>query len=335
MSILELSKLSGVSTATVSRVLNGNPQVSPASVVAVQKAVAAIGYTTMHRYRRKPKAGEARLTGQSGNVALLFPDSIDYAMRTPLAGRFMHGITQVLMSRHLNMLCTLLHPNGDMPLCISQRQVDGVIIRGAVPVVEPFEAKLLGLPAVWLLELPEIPSRADQVLEDTLAIGQMAARYLLGKGCRSLAVANPEPDHPCYRPRTEAFVNAARAAGADVKILLGGTPWELADRFVALRPRPMGVFVPFADAEAVQFYRRLSDGGVKPGKDLWWIGTCYDVNTPAMLDPALPNIDIRPEAMAGAAAEMLLWRMRHPSDPRRRLMIAPELVDPAGRTAKK
>ena len=330
MSITEISKLSGVSIATVSRVLNRNPQVSPASVVAVQQAVARIGYTPQHRYRRRPKGGDTRTSLHSGNIALLFPDSSDRAMRTPLSGRFMHGVTDALMPKHLNMLCTPLQANGELPLCISQRQVDGVIVRGSVP-VSHFEAQLKPLPVVWLLEMPEIPSHGDQVLEDTEAIGQMGARYLLGRGNTNLVVINCFPQHPCYQRRTEAFAAAVRRAGREVHVLLGGTPHEMADRFLALEPKADGLFIPLGDLETMAIYRRLVDAGRRPGVDIGWIATCYDTMNLNALDPLLPNIDIRAEAMASAAAETLLWRIRHPNDPQRRLMIAPALVEGSAR----
>jgi LacI family repressor for deo operon, udp, cdd, tsx, nupC, and nupG len=330
MSVSEISKLSGVSIATVSRVLNRNPQVSPASVAAVQQAAARIGYTPQQRYRRRPRPGALGIGPRSGNIALLFPDSWDYAMRTPLSGRFMHGVTEALMPKHLNMLCTPLQASGDLPLCISQRQVDGVIVRGAVPVAH-LESKLKDLPVVWLLETPEIPSIGDQVLEDTSAIGQMAAKYLLDRGGRNFVVVNHLPDHPCYQRRTDAFASAARRAGADVQVLLNDTPIKLADRILDLSPRPAGLFVPFADQETMLLYRRLLERGVRPGADIDWVGTCYDTQSLSALYPMLANIDIRAEALAQAAAEMLLWRLRHPGDPQRRLMISPTLVQGAAK----
>jgi DNA-binding LacI/PurR family transcriptional regulator len=46
------------------------------------------------------------------------------------------------------------------------------------------------------------------------------------------------------------------------------------------------------------------------------------------LDPSLPNIDIRANEIGRVAVETLLWRIRHPEDHRRCILIEPRLVEP-------
>jgi LacI family transcriptional regulator len=331
MSIVQVSKAAGVSIATVSRVINKNPQVSPASVEAVHKAMERIGYTPpppSQRYRGRPRKDAGHSGVQHGNVALLFPDHRDQAMRTALSGRLMHGVNEALMPKHLNMLATVLQADGEVPLCINRKQIDGVVVRGSVD-ISFLVPKLKALPCVWLLELPEVPQYGDQALEDNAAVAQTALRYLLNQGHRHVAVLNHDPLHPCYQPRTASFVAAARRSGAQVEVLEGRPSEELAREFLAMHPRPTGIFLPAPDDHLVAIYRVLAAAGVQPGKDVGWIGCSYDPPRLAALDPDLANVDIRPEEIGRAGVELLLWRLRHPRDPQRRLMIAPRLVDHA------
>jgi len=329
MSILEVSKLAGVSIATVSRVINKNPQVSPVSVEAVRQAMERIGYTPPppnQRYRGRPRKDVGRSGVQHGNIAVLFPDHRHQAMQTALSGRLMHGVTEVLIPRHLNMLATILQADGEVPLCIARKLVDGVIVRGSVDVTS-LVPKLANIPRVWLLELPDVPAVGDQVFEDSTAIGRSAARYLIGHGHRHLAVINPDPSHPCYSPRADAFAREAQRSGVTVEMILGLTPEEAVARTLHLKPRPDGLFLPVPDPDLIPVYRALVAHGIQPGKDIGWIGCSYDPARLAALDPNLANIDIRAEEIARVGAEMLLWRLRHPSEPQRRLMIAPQIVE--------
>ena len=104
-------------------------------------------------------------------------------------------------------------------------------------------------------------------------------------------------------------------------------PQEAVEQILAPRRRPDGLFLPGSESEVSAIYRDLLARGTQPGKDIGWISCSYDLPHIAALDPALANIDIRAEKIARAAVEMLLWRFQHPTEPQRRLMIAPRLVE--------
>ena len=57
MSITRVAKLAGVSSSTVSRVINRHPRVAPETALSVQKAMQQLGYTPSAR-RPGPTLGE-------------------------------------------------------------------------------------------------------------------------------------------------------------------------------------------------------------------------------------------------------------------------------------
>ncbi len=337
MTIVDVSKAAGVSIATVSRVINGHTTVAPTTVAAVERAMALLGYIPPPAERRFRRNGRMKAgTGaRHGNMALLFPDTHDVALRTPLSGRLMHGVNEVLASEGYGMLVTPLVEDDRLPPCIVNRKVDAVIVRGATQVSHVM-ASLRGHVCVWMLELPQPPEHGDQVLEDTTAIGRLAMRYLRDRGCRSVAAVNHMPSHPCYGPRIDAFAKAAAEAGmpadifsdaVSVEALVGRAMNAWRAQSPADRGSPFGLFVPAPYEVVTTAYRALVAGGMKVGRDVHLIPCDYDPPRLAALDHGLPNIDIQPEVIARAAAEMLIWRMKHLRDPQRRLMIAPQLVE--------
>jgi LacI family transcriptional regulator len=345
MSVQLVSKEAGVSIATVSRVINHSRSVTPETVEVVRKAMARIGYIpppVEKRQRRRSYSTSTPVGITRGNVALLFPDVDNRALRTALSGRFMHGVGEVLRARSVNLIVTPLAEGFVSPPCIRDGQVDAVIVRtagGRAP--EQLLPALQGLPVVWLLD-GEMPARGDQIAEDNASIGKMAVRYLASRGCKRVACINSQGLHYSYRSRCDWFSIEARRAGlpcheyirhdAPEVALTRAEVWEphlvaLVDQLLATEPRPDGLFIPLPDDMITVIYRTLVDRGLRIGKDITLISCSYDPPRLATLDARLANIDIQAEAMGRAAVETLLWRLRHANEPQRRVMVLPSLVE--------
>ncbi len=339
MSVYLVSKEAGVSVATVSRVINHSRNVSPEAITAVRDAMKRVGYVPppVEKRQRRRRSGLPGIT--SGNIALLFPDVDNRALRTALSGRFMHGAGEVLRASGLNMIVTPLAEGFTVPPCIRDGQVDAVIIRGTdgrhqlIP--------MLGkLPCVWLLDA-DAPARGDHVLEDNATVAQLAVQHFTARGCRRVAVVNPFGLHYGYRARSDWFALRSRRAGLacdeyvhldqpEVSILKPDV-WRplllsLIDRILAAPNRPDGIFLPFPDDHIAVCHRALADAGLRVGVNLEMVCCSYDPPRLATLDPAITNIDIQPEAMGRAAVETLLWRMRHLNEPQRRVMVLPSMI---------
>lgn len=323
MSIAEVSRLAGVSIATVSRVVNNHPAVAPATADAVRRVMRQVNYTIPMR-RRRHNAARSGLTNNA--VALLFPDPSAVAMKTVLSGRLSHGINQALAELNVSFVVSSLSDWDRMPACIENRSVDGVIIRGTVP-IEQLLPLIEPLKCVTVFESMKQPSIGDQVIDDSALIGEMAAHYLIERGARQLYCLSHDPLHPAYTARSDAFVRAARFAGVEVKALSAAIPHrELVDAFLSASPTPDGLFVAGDDRDASEFFNLLSGRGLAARRDYQFICTAYDPARITALDPQLDYIDIQPEEIGRAAVELLMWRFKHPSAPRQRRLISPALV---------
>jgi LacI family transcriptional regulator len=327
VSLVEVSRVSGVSKSTVSRVLNRDPRVSPGAAAAVAEAIAKLGYSKPVGVGRPRRQTDGR---SRGTVALLFPDTNPAALRTVLSARLIHGIEEAFRQRGMALVVSGLPSAEKLPAVIEQRQVDGVLIRGtaAEPGRRALAAGLGRLPCVMIFApRGKAPTEWDQVLEDNEQIGELAVSYLLGRGRKRLGFLNQLPEHPSFRTRLRSYVEHANAAGVEVRSVLSAT--ETAGAMVGrmLEDGVDGLFVPGSDDSVVAVYRAIVERGRKVGRDLDLISCNNDQTRLATLDPGLANIDIQAEAIGRAAVDMLMWRLRHPKDPPRRMSVAPALVE--------
>lgn len=202
--ITEVARRAGVSTATVSRVLNGK-KVAPGYVAAVQVAVAELGYSpdrTARSLRRRC----------SDVVALVLPD-IENPFFTALA----RGVEDVAQDAGFSVvLC-----NSDDDPVKEARYLDiavgdnmaGVILAPAT--ATPVLGGLLERGrAVVVVDRP-VPDLVDQVCLDNVALGREATTRLLRAGHRRIACITGPTGLSTADDRAEGWRQAMTAAGLE------------------------------------------------------------------------------------------------------------------------
>jgi len=325
-SIIDVAREAKVSTATVSRVMNHNPQVNPALVELVRKAMETTGYKPPE-VRRKGRPRKSLTSLSSGVVAVIFPDFSRAAIRTPLSARLIHGIEETLRELNLTMVVTSITENEKLPRIVDKRLVDGVIIRAGYR-DEKLPPEVLKLPHVYMLKPSGVNADgSDCAFDDNTVIGAMALRYLVNSGCGSLSLINIIPGHPSFESRIRSFQLEAAESGRDVRVVSSTEPIEeVVNRAIAGQRKPYGIFVPGSDGEVTTTYHSLAARGLKLGEDMHFICCVNDIHRLEALDRRLVNIDIQAEAIGRAAVELLIWRLRHPDEPKRCLIVAPKFV---------
>jgi LacI family transcriptional regulator len=329
-SIVDVAREAKVSTATVSRVINRNPQVNAALVDLVRKAMDKTGYTAPE-VRRKGRPRKSVTGLRTGVVAVVFPDSSRAAIRTPLSARLIHGIEEALREMDLTMVVTGIAENGRLPATLDKRLVDGIIVRSGFR-DEVLATEVLKLPHVIMLQPRHLLiGREDSVQDDNTVIGAMAFRFLADRRSGSFSVINLIPEHPAFASRIRYFDIEAAADGKAIRVAsMKGSVEEAVEQALANQAKPYGIFVPGSDGEVTQVYHALEARGLKLGEDMHFICCVNDIHRLEALDRRLVSIDIQAEAIGRAAVELLIWRLRHPAEPRRRVTISPVYlpVDP-------
>ncbi len=339
MSMVEVAKLAGVSHATVSRVINGRSDVSPASVQRVREAMRELRYVPPAKRRGpKPKASGVR----TGNIGVLFVSETPTLAASPIAARVLHAIEQEAAAHGFSVMFSQVTSAGSLPQSVVAGRVDGLLMYGPPPSPN-VRQKLSRYPAcVWLLsQRRQRGYWGDRVSPDNHKIGEMACRYLIDRGHERIAAVDCDPGHFGFSARTEGFEEAAREAGVFFKTLSTGSNIEdrappsesgrtsfdeLVDQLVATPgTMPTGLFVP-RDLLTIQMYRALRRRGIQPGRDIE-IVSCDNIPALDALDPRPTSIDVRPEEIGRRAVEQLVSRINDRNAPLNvTTMVEPRLV---------
>ena len=334
MSLSRIAKLSGFSTSTVSRVINNDPRISDATAERIRESIAKVGYVP------KPAPARGRRAGlRTGSVAVV--ECGNHAYGASFNYQIERGAATRLAQHGLNMILVYVEDD-TMPHCFARREVDGVIVMSGEPSGAIAE-RILDFPSVWVVSRQT--ATGSYVVGGHDTGGRLAAQYLLDKGHRKLAFLNPWPSHPAFQARADGFEFAAGKAGASVRLIvpeprqpmctcdadmldfdrIEGCMALLVDRWLAMDPRPSGVFVP-TDMLTAVLYRLLGKRKIQPGRDLHVISANNEEPYLAGLYPRPATIDIGSRRIGESAVDQLLLRIQNPAETRGLRMIVEPIV---------
>ncbi|WP_296425738.1 substrate-binding domain-containing protein [Yoonia sp.] len=126
MNLKELSQNLGLSQTTVSRALNGYPEVSAATRQRVEQAA------RQHNYRPSTRA-KGLATGQALAIGHVIPMSTKHEMVNPVFGDFIAGAGETYSRHGYEMILSIVDDANEEQIyrgLKSRRAVDGVIVHG-------------------------------------------------------------------------------------------------------------------------------------------------------------------------------------------------------------
>ena len=339
MSIHKVADIAGVSASTVSRVINNNPRVAPATVDVVRKAMEKLGYTPSDR-RPGPKPQSHRV-GTATVAFLVLGTSPDRA--TPAFQDLLYGVSTGASQLDTDLIFGHVPDVEHLPVRLLDKKVDGLLLHGATP-TGLLRERLQSIPTVWLMGNRRRPEWGDQVMPDGYSIGETAAKFLLSKGHRDLVFLNLDSGHWPFRLYGHGFSVAAEDAQATLHVIkhtphTTGGYWRkhsqeavdhVVDEFMKLSPRPTGIFVA-DDMQVALLQPALQARGVVIESGKTDVVSCNNERPYLVgLNPIPTEIDFRAGAIGRRGIEHLLWRLEH-SDITERIVttIEPHLVQAA------
>ena len=343
MSIREVAQLAGVSTSTVSRVINDRPNVASETVASVKRAIGQLNLSPIPRRSvTRHRTGGVR----TATIAFLVFGTSG-SSPAPAFEKLLRGVSSATSSNDLSLIFSFVSDPTELPPRITDRRVDGLLLHGERPATS-VQQRLRSMPTVWLMANRQRPLWGDQVMPDNTGIGELAARYLLERGHKHVAYLSSGFGSWSFEIRSLAFCIAIQDAGGKVEVLEGGdvghrelwssegltlTGEALVDRLVNLNPRPTAIFVsedkllPVVDAAIAR--RGIRCGPKSTGATIELISCNNERPHLSGLHSAPPTIDIRAESIGARGVEHLMWRLRHTDVPERiRTMVEPVLVVP-------
>jgi DNA-binding LacI/PurR family transcriptional regulator len=322
MSITRVAKLAGVSSSTVSRVINNHPRVAPNTERSVRKAMEELGYAPSDR-RPGPKS-QARIRAETKNIAF-FVFGASNSRSAPGFSGLLRGVSMGATESNLDLTFNYVPDPDQLPARILNQGIDGVLLHGTRPGPD-VEWRLRKIPAVWLMGNRRRPEWGDQVMPDCYEVGHLAAEYLIKGGHQHLAFLNLDSSHWSFRQYCLAFTSTVVDKGLTAVSLeqprdTSTDYWgehsdssrdAIVARFMALSPRPTGIFVA-DNLQVATLQPALQKAGIEIGPGASQIISCNNEKPYlAALFPRPAVIDIRVESIGRRGVEQLVWRMCHP-----------------------
>ncbi|PRY40376.1 LacI family DNA-binding transcriptional regulator [Umezawaea tangerina] len=327
----DVARLAGVSHQTVSRVLNGHPNVREQTRNRVRAAISELGY-------RPNRAAKALVTGRSQVLGVVAQNSTLYGPASLLVA-FEHAAAEAGFTVSVGNVSVLdRHSIGRAVEQHLDQRVAGIVV---IAPVESANEALEHLPAdVPLVTIDGDPSRpAALVTVDQAAGARDATKFLLDAGHSTVWHVSGPNDWFDSTGRVQGWRDALTAAGVEVPPVVPAD-WTAASGYragqmLARMPEVTAVFAA-NDHLALGILRAMSERGRRVPEDVSVVGF-DDVPEAAYFIPPLTTIRPDFEAVARATLAMLLGQIESGTPTATRHTIAPELVvrdsvaPPAGR----
>lgn len=312
--ISDVAKAAGVSPMTVSRVVNGQPGVKPATREAVMKAVEALGYSPNAAARSLARSG-------AGRIGLLYSN--------PSSGYLGEILLGALEGAHRSG-AQLLIGKCDSETGSEQAAIQRLISEGAGGIILPpphgeswaaiAEIEAHGVEAV-AIAAGRFRSVATGIRIDDMAAAAEMTRYLLSLGHRRIGFIKGAPNQSASAERLIGFETEMGDA-AEGLIESGEftyrSGFEAAERLLSARRPPTAIFAS-NDEMAVAAVAAARRGGLDVPGDLTVVGF-DDTPLASTVWPALTTIRQPIAEMAEAAVIHLVRGRGAPEADRDRIM---------------
>jgi DNA-binding LacI/PurR family transcriptional regulator len=307
----DVARHAGVSTMTVSNVINGRSQrVSESTKRRVLAVIADLGYQ-VNLTARNLRMGR---TGAIGLAVPAFAPGYYAQLAERLADRFAaHGMRLAVERTGANRVAEL-----DTLTAPRLSGYDGFVLSVVAGEVADLDRFSLDTPVVLIGE-KAVPARFDHVLMDNVEGARMATELLIRSGARRIAllggVGVPEETMPGLRTRGYRDAHAAtRTAVRDELIVSCGFGVDhgyAAVRDLVGRGVQFDAVFALTDSAAIGALRALADAGRAVPEDVQVIG--FDnLDDSRFTVPALTTVEPGNAEMADAICALLMERIEAP-----------------------
>ena len=301
-----VAEVAGTSIPTVSKVLRGGTDVSPATRLRVMDAVRSVGYT------RRASASPVVPPASESRPGMI--DLVVNHVEGSWANSVLTGVERVASEADLDVVITLVRNGADWVSRLLRRPSAGAV----VVLVDPTSSQVQALAAAHIPVVLIDPMTKPAVEVASVGVanwdgGRLAAEHLTSLGHRRLGVIAGAKAHVYSRARIDGFRSAVDAAASEGSAVhVGYADW---DRGLAARQthelleRDPGLTAIFAcsDIMALGVYDALKAAGRSIPADVSVVGF-DDVPEAEWARPSLTTIR-QPSAEMGATAVRMLLEL--------------------------
>ncbi|BBU40530.1 catabolite control protein A [Aeribacillus pallidus] len=324
VTIYDVAREANVSMATVSRVVNGNPNVKPTTRKKVLEAIERLGY--------RPNAVARGLASKkTTTVGVVIPD-VSSTFYSELA----RGIEDIATMYKYNIILSNSDQNKEKELHLLNtllgKQVDGIVfMSGNITEEHVEEFKRSPVPIVLAStfdennELPSVNINYEQAAYD-------AVKFLIDKGHKHIAYVSGPMEEPVNKvKKLKGYIRALEEAGIkyDEQFVVEGdysyeSGIEAFDKVLELSPKPTAIFVG-TDEMALGVIHAAQDNGYEIPKDFDVVG--FDnTRLATMVRPRLTTV-VQPSYDIGAVAMRLLTKLMNKEEVDNHIVELPHRIE--------
>ncbi|KFL27005.1 transcriptional regulator [Devosia sp. 17-2-E-8] len=269
MKLKELAAELGLSQTTVSRALNGYPEVNEATRQRVSEAAQRLGYRANVSARRLA-------TGRAGAIGVVLPTEGNIQFG-PHTNEYLSGVAGRLAREEIDILLSPLETDDEIPAfkrLISSKRVDALIVGS--PMLSDSRVKFLteiGFPFV-LHGRTEIGKPHAWLDIDNAGAFFRATSHLLDLGHRRIAMINGPDGMTFAEHREQGYRDAlvARGITPDPRLIANGQftdeiGFRFAQSFLEQTPRPTAILAG-SMMTALGVFRAIRAAGLTLGRDV-------------------------------------------------------------------
>lgn len=330
MNLRELAEHLGLSQTTVSRALNGYPEVKEATRLRVQNAALALGYSANASARRLA-------TGRAGTIGMLLTADQNLLL-DPHFVEFLAGVGEHLGTKDIDLLVSVTKREGEREAyrrIVRDGRVDGIILSS--PRIQDHRVEdLLDLKFPFVLHGRSESQSPYAFLDiDNEGAFAKATGYLLDLGHRRIALLNYSPDAMMFARHRELGYRQAlseRDVVIDPQLLCDGDMSEengfsFTQSLLDLSEPPTAILCS-STLMALGASRAIVSRGLTIGVDVSLIA--HDDVLPFLkaeqMHPALTTTRSSIRQAGTEVSKMLLQHVRMPHEAPKRTVWSVELV---------
>ncbi len=332
MSLKKLSENLGLSQTTVSRALNGYPEVSEATRSRVVEAAAKANYSPNQR-------AVSLATGRSMAIGHVIPVASQQDVMNPIFAEFIAGASQTYAHHGYEMKLIVVSREDEEDVyrkLTSKRSVDGLIVQ--LPLRDDKRIKLLneiGIPYLVHGRVSDTDEPYSWIDMNNRQAFQQATELLLELGHKKIALINGVEDATFAWYRRVGFHRAMEQAGlaVDERLIFSSNLTETygftaTEKLIKSGMLPTAILVS-SYIPALGVRRALGENGLKIGVDVSVIihddDLSYFDNGGSVPQFTSTRSSVREAGVEGA--KMLLDLIADPeSEPRQRLLQAQLII---------
>jgi LacI family transcriptional regulator len=306
--IQDVARAAGVSTATVSHVLNGTRRVSQATRVRVEAAIEALHY-------RPSAVARGLSTRSTQTIGILVAD-----ITNPFYASVVRGVEETLLAHGYGLIVCNTGESEEreaaaLKMLVAKR-VDGLIVAPTGQHQDEFESLgHLGIPMVFIDRVP--PRRVGPLVAiDNFAAGRAATQHLLDLGHRRIGIVARPPTVSTVTERVRGYRHCLDDHGVvvDPRLVVSATPQPEAALAAVTRllraPRPPTAVIAGNHVMAHAAVRAIQVEGIACPDDLSLV--CFDDHPWAPLfTPPLTVVRMPTDDICSRAAHALLRAIAH------------------------